>query len=142
LRASILTALDRDEESAVVLDSLIDRFADDAGLAGFVEAARWARTQLDLNDSDSTDEAPLADETRNSQLAYGSADADDPDRAAVRAWELFVADHTDETRAEIESLLPALINARLAVRSDDQSWHWTAAGVARIAQLIAHGDLP
>lgn len=52
LRASILIALDRDEEGAEVLDSLIEEFADADDPAGLeiVKQARIARADLDLDE--------------------------------------------------------------------------------------------
>ena len=52
LRASILSELDRDEESANTLDSLIERFADsdDPAVVATVEEARQARAQIDVDE--------------------------------------------------------------------------------------------
>jgi len=58
----------------------------------------------------------------------------DADSALLRAWELSVGDWTDEVEAEIETLLPTLVEAGYA-SAEEHLWRFTPAGVARAEEL-------
>lgn len=64
---------------------------------------------------------------------------DDLDNQLTRAWEIFMADLSEETDAELGELLPALLAARYVETSGESPtghfWTFTDAGVARAKAL-------
>jgi hypothetical protein len=61
------------------------------------------------------------------------------DRALLRARELFLSDATDETEAEVETLIPGLVDAGY-VEVDDGTWGFTERGRARADSLEPDED--
>jgi hypothetical protein len=57
------------------------------------------------------------------------------DQALIEAWELSLADHTDQVEDRFEELLPALVRAGYA-ETDDFTWRFTPKGVARADELL------
>jgi hypothetical protein len=57
------------------------------------------------------------------------------DAILVRAWQLAFGESSDGGRAELESLLPALVAAGF-VESDERIWNFTPGGVARVNELV------
>lgn len=64
---------------------------------------------------------------------------DDLDRQLIRAWEIFVADLSNETDAELGDLLPSLVAAGYIETSGESPtghfWTFTPAGVERAKAL-------
>ena len=64
---------------------------------------------------------------------------DELDRSLSRAWEIFLEDLSDKTDAELEDLLPALVDAGYASMAGESPtghiWSFTPEGVARAEAL-------
>jgi len=58
----------------------------------------------------------------------------DANSALLRAWKLGIADWCDQVEAEIETLLPTLVEAGYA-SAEEHLWRFTPAGVARAEEL-------
>lgn len=56
------------------------------------------------------------------------------DEALTRAWPLLVENATDEVTDELETLIPALVEAGYA-EADDYVWRTTPAAHVRAAEL-------
>jgi hypothetical protein len=56
------------------------------------------------------------------------------DQALARAWELSVGDSSDAVEDELETLIPALVEAEYA-ETDGYKWNFTPKGIKRIDEL-------
>ena len=64
---------------------------------------------------------------------------DDVDKDLVRAWLLCLEDPADEIYAELEQLLPGLLEAGYAA-AEPHKWWFTPKGVARANELVPDDD--